>query len=325
MTKKLLLSSVLLQGGLGLLLFSAGAQAEPAKRSQSGQAPQKPASPTSTKQDQPVVREKTTVTTQMTTNTRDKNWEIDGPIFLRSADPEPPGALVLKNNFEWETNKSTSKDDDSSEFFYEVELEYGLVENHELIFAMPFQVGDGNAQGNGNIELGWHWRLWEEDGNLPAFAIRNIVLLGTGHESKSADYTLKGLFTRTLVPGSTRLHVNPFLSTINSDDSDDDEILYPPFIYTEEEQDKRDFRWGVAVGVDHWLRENLLLIVDYRYESSEYEGNRDQHLAEVGLDWHVLAFTAGVSVIVGLVFGLTPAVQAGKVDVIDSPAVAVTV
>ena len=36
---------------------------------------------------------------------------------------------------------------------------------------------------------------------------------------------------------------------------------------------------------------------------------------EIGLDWTVLAFTAGISVLTGLIFGLLPAVQAADVDV----------
>jgi putative ABC transport system permease protein len=36
---------------------------------------------------------------------------------------------------------------------------------------------------------------------------------------------------------------------------------------------------------------------------------------EIGLDWTVLAFTLGVSVLTGILFGLIPAIQAGEVDV----------
>ena len=36
---------------------------------------------------------------------------------------------------------------------------------------------------------------------------------------------------------------------------------------------------------------------------------------EIGLDWTVLGFTIGVSVLTGLIFGLLPAIQAGDVDV----------
>jgi putative ABC transport system permease protein len=36
---------------------------------------------------------------------------------------------------------------------------------------------------------------------------------------------------------------------------------------------------------------------------------------EIGLDWNVLAFTAGISFLTGILFGLIPAIQAGEVDV----------
>src|SRR5436190_8755324 len=39
---------------------------------------------------------------------------------------------------------------------------------------------------------------------------------------------------------------------------------------------------------------------------------------EIGLDWRVLAFTLGVSVLTGILFGLVPALQAGEVDVYET-------
>lgn len=230
---------------------------------------------------EPTERETTTVTTT-TSVVREESWEISGPVFLRSADPEPPGEIIIKNIFEWETFKKS--DDDSSEFWYELEIEYGLIENHELIFEVPTQIGEGDE--NGDITLGWHWRLWEESDGWPAFAIRNYFTLPTGTGSEGVDYELRGLFTKTLIPGSTRFHVNPFLRVVDTDDDDEDPGI--PFIPNEDEEDEeRDFQWGVALGVDHWLRENLLLIADYKYSSSEHEGWRDQHTAELGIDWHI--------------------------------------
>jgi len=229
-----------------------------------------------------TVRESTTVTAQ-TETVHEDSWEISGPVFLRSADPEPPGEIVIKNIFEWEVLKN-SDEDEGSELWYELEIEYGLVENHELIFEVPTQIGEGDE--NGDITLGWHWRLWEETESLPAFAMRNYITLPTGSDSDGVNYELRGLFTKTLVPGCTRFHVNPFLKVVNLEE-DEEESYNVPFIPAEEEQEERDFQWGVALGIDHRLQEDLLFIADYKYSSSEHEGFRDQHTAELGLDWRL--------------------------------------
>ena len=201
------------------------------------------------------------------TETSDNHWEIEGPVFLRSADPEPPGEVIVKNIFGWETTKGGGSDD----FEYELEIEWGIVQDHELIFELPFEIGDGHVEGNGDLTLGWHWRLWDEQDALPAFAMRNLIRVPTGVDSSGVDYTWRGLFTKTLIPGTMRLHVNPFLSSING----------------ENEEDARPFRWGTAIGVDYRLADDLLLVTDYKYENGQFEHTRDNHSAEFGLDWRI--------------------------------------
>lgn len=198
------------------------------------------------------------------TESGSESWEIDGPISLRSADPEPPGAFVIKNIFGWST--SSGEDDD---YEYELELEWGVVENHELIFEVPFELGDGRIDGNGDISLGWHWRLWEEQGALPAFAIRNYIRVPSGVDSSGVDYEFRGLITKTIVADSMRLHLNPFLSSINGNN----------------EEDARHFRWGAVFGTDCKLSDDVLLIADYIYANGELEDTRDTHSAELGVDW----------------------------------------
>jgi hypothetical protein len=225
--------------------------------------------------------EKTIVTTKESSTTG--SWEIDGPVFLRSADPEPPGEVVIKNIFGWETTRGGGSDD----FEYEFEIEWGVVENHELIFALPWELGDGRIDDNGDAEIGWHWRLWEEHDGWPAFAMRNIVMVPTGVDSAYVDYIWRGLMTWTITPGATRFHVNPLLKVANRD---------------YDNEDVRPFQYAMAVGIDHWLiSDELLLITDYIYSHGETRGTRDNHTGELGLDWHFTERqTLGVAAEVGL-------------------------
>lgn len=227
-------------------------------------------------QEKSITTEKTTVRTIGST---EDSWEIDGPVHLRSADPEPPGEVIIKNIFSWEHMKRSdrhwwwswdSDDEERDEYEYEFELEWGVVENHELIFEVPFQVGEGEVDGNGDLTIGWHWRLMQEDGWAPAIALRNYVRIPTGIDSSGVDYELRGLFTHTLVPGSTRLHLNPYVKSVNGDN----------------EEDAEPFQYGAVIGVDHRISDNVLFIADYKYDSEDTEDAiRGNHAAELGLDW----------------------------------------
>lgn len=218
-----------------------------------------------------LAQDETTVTTSTTVRLADDDdWEIQGPVFLRSATPEETGEIVVKNIFGWEHNREGSEED-RDEYEYELEVEWGVAENHELIFELPFQVGEGDVDGNGDLTLGWHWRLMKEEGSRPAFAIRNYLRLPTGSHSNGVDYELRGLITKTITPDCTRLHLNPFAKSVNGDN----------------EPEARHFQWGAAVGIDHRLNDHLLLIADYIYSNGEEEHTRDNHEGELGLDWEI--------------------------------------
>jgi hypothetical protein len=204
--------------------------------------------------------ESTTVTTTETVG----GWTLDGPYFLRSADPLPPGELELKFIYSYE--------DEAHGHAHELgfALEWGMADNIEFILETEVEVGDGRVDGNGDIEeLGFHIRHWEENGWMPAVATRHLVRLPTGYHSDGVDYLGRALFTWTLAPECLRLHFNPWLKSVNGN----------------REEDTRWFQWGAAVGFDYRVNEELVIVADYQNSSSEEFGSRNQHSIELGADW----------------------------------------
>lgn len=133
-------------------------------------------------------------------------------------------------------------------------LEWGIAPDIEFILEVPVILGEGKLEGNGDIaEFGFHIRHWKESDGMPAFATRHLIRIPTGYHSDGVDYLLRGLFTKTLVPDSMRLHFNPFLETINGNLEDD----------------TRRFQWGAAIGIDYRMSDDLVLIADYQHFSSE--------------------------------------------------------
>ncbi|MCB0074673.1 MAG: hypothetical protein KDE20_24575, partial [Caldilineaceae bacterium] len=210
----------------------------------------------------------------------DENWDLAGPYEMRSADPEEYGVLEVKNIFGWSTTRG-----ESDEFEYEFEVEWGCAENHELIFEVPVELGDGRVDGNGDAEFGWHWRLWKEQDWLPAFAMRNFVRVPTGIESSGVDYEWIGLITKSIIPGALRFDANPYIKSVNGDN----------------EEDARHFLWGARVGLDWQVHPGLVLVALYRYEAGELEGTRDNHSLQVGGEWEFAEHQElGFSGLVGL-------------------------
>jgi len=226
-----------------------------------------------------------TRTETSTKSLQESNWDIWGPIELRSADPEALGVREAKNIIHYGTS-SVGEDDTVEDEF---EFEYGFAPNHELICAVPLELGDGAAEGNGDLEVGWHWRLWKEKDWLPAFALRNILYIPSGYHSSGLDWMLKGLLTKSIIPDKWRVHLNPFLLVASGGATETAPTgpTEPIFISGGEEGDLRDFQWGFIVGTDYKIADNLSLILDYIHRASGVRGWRNQHSMEAGLDWEI--------------------------------------
>lgn len=191
-------------------------------------------------------------------------WYLAGPYFLRSADPEPLNEIELKFIYGYETSSN-----ESDEHEVEFELEWGFAEGNHFILEVEGTIGNGGIEGNGDVSaLGLHTRFWEEDGVWPAFAMRNLVRIPTGYKSSGVDYTARGLFTKSIVPGKMRLHANPFITFVSGDNEEED----------------RDTQWGIALGFDYRLDDDVLMILDYQLNSSEENGHPDDHQLEWGAD-----------------------------------------
>jgi hypothetical protein len=184
---------------------------------------------------------------------------------------------------------------------YEGVLEWGFAPNHEIGLSLPVFMGDGAVEGNADANLIWQWRLWKEDtcGWLPAFAFRNIVRIPNGYGSEGVDWTLQGLMSKWIIQDKLRLHVNPFLQSLNGDNLEDEArqgddegrpgafssslVSFQPRGAGLPHQ--RHFRWGIIAGASYNISECLTLSADYIHESSYFKGARNQHLSEIELDW----------------------------------------
>jgi len=193
---------------------------------------------------------------------------------MRSADPQDTGTIQLLHTVTYATS-SDGTDDDVRLF---VMGEWGIAPNHQLSLAMPWLLGDGDAEGNFNTEFGWQWRLWEEKDWAPAFALRNTLFIPTGEGGSGLDWELTGLVTKSLTD-RWRVHFNPFLKVASGDSPMPREKKHPG--------DLRDFQWGFVAGTEYLVTDNLSLMLDYIHETSEYRGHRNQHSMEFGGMWAI--------------------------------------
>lgn len=197
-----------------------------------------------------------------------RSYGIGGPWRLNSADPNKPGQLSIRTEFNWTTGFDGGGGDD---FRTNISINYGIAPWHQLIFEMPIEVGDGGSRGNGDFRLGWHWQLWKEsEGWTPSFAIRNYIRVPSGYESSGVDYELRGLFSKSLTD-RIRLHFGPYVEFVNGDNI----------------ENVRRVQYGASFGSDWRITDKLDLVVDYVYDSSDVRGFRDQHSLDLGVIYEI--------------------------------------
>ncbi len=197
----------------------------------------------------------------------EEDWDVSGPVRMRSADPEEVGELQIKNIFGYSTSSDGSDDD----LEYELELEWGFMPDHHLILELPVEIGDGEVEGNADLTLGWHWRLWRERDWMPAFAMRNLIRIPSGVDSDGVDYEFRGLFTKSITPNQLRLQFSPSFKFVNGDIHDGE----------------RAFQWEVYAGFDYRMSDAMALNLNYIFGSSASSGASDQHDIELGVDWDI--------------------------------------
>ena len=203
------------------------------------------------------------------------NWTVNGPVSMMSADVESVGTLELNITMDFGTSSDGSDDDFGTSF----ELQWGVAENHQINVGLPFNYGDGE-DGNGDIYLGWQWKLWDEGAHgcplMPSFAIYNEIRLPWGHQSSGVDWELRGIFTKSIIDNTWRVHANPFLRVLGGDNIETNNL---------NGKTQRNFAAGVILGTDYQLTDSTVLNFDYILDSGELNGYSMQHSMEAGLTY----------------------------------------
>ncbi len=212
--------------------------------------------------------------------------DVEGPVSMRSADVQAQGTFDLKIIADYSTSSDGSDDDIGNRF----ELQWGFMENHELVLKLPVGYGDGRIEGNGDVSVGWQWKFHEGDGSwMPSIALYHEMRLPTGYHSSGHDLEVRGVFTWDVNPGTCRLHLNPFIRFMDTDNLETNMSRELESNGASPSEYKnvsgRHFAAGGIIGIDHRLSDTTVINVDYILDSGRLDGYRMQHMMEAGMDY----------------------------------------
>lgn len=223
---------------------------------------------------------------------------VDDIFLIREANPNvSQGQWQFELAVGWDIWKSGDGNDDN--ITLTPSIKYGITDDFNIeLEVLPINFGDGSRiegvedfnnntglfeddddakDGLGELNFKMFWRLWEEQGLAPAFAMWSEIRIPSGENSEKFDGTLHFNFTKTMWDG-VRGHLAGFIKTANGSKGD----------YNQNNiGDRRDFQWGVGTGMDFALDDQNLLVVNYLNHSSQYDGNSTTNSVELGWVHHL--------------------------------------
>jgi hypothetical protein len=196
--------------------------------------------------------------------------------------PTPPGLALLP----FPRKRERQHKDDATDLT--VKLSHRprgpqWLHNMELQLSLPLDLGDGDVEGNGDLEFGVLYRFIQEDGCVPTVALLSTMRIPSGDRSDGVDGIFTGIVSHTLGPGV--LYLNGTVATLNNNI----------------ESYERRFQWSVVPGYKLPVTDGLALIFDYVQQSSPWKGVGNQNLLELGAEIHLAdGLTLGPGVQIGL-------------------------
>lgn len=211
--------------------------------------------------------EKTTVRTEVKTVGEFGYREISSFFNVREAYSNvEKGEWELELDSGWETGNGG--DDD---VFFGASLKYGLDDATWLeLEVIPINLGDGGDLGAGELELSL-FHQWTSESDAPvAFATWVDMRIPSGQGSSGVDGTLHGAITKSL-GGNWRAHLNGYVMTANG------------AMGGEDEENRRDFQWGIGPGLDYQFNEDTIGTINYINRSADQNGESNDGIVEVGV------------------------------------------
>lgn len=212
-----------------------------------------------------------------------EHQSVDTFCSLEDGTPGQPGEVAIQLDSGWFT-RSGQRD----VFTLAPELKWtpggnAFLDNTELTFGVPLELGTGGVQGNGDIHLGWQQRWVKENGSVPTFSTLAEIRTPSGDDSSGVDARLTGILAKEMGPGTS--FFNLWMESANGHNVDE----------------PRHFQWGFRAGYKWRMSEQLAFVGDYAHETSEEQGHGDLNLLELSGEIRVSDhLTIGPGIIIGL-------------------------